>query len=533
MELHMSRKKPVFKQNENHLAVAYYRYSSHSQNDASIEQQQQLAKQWCENNGYQLINEYEDRAKSGTTAERPSYQLMLHEIKRIKPAVLLLWKIDRLGRDRFELAKARHDIHEAGCKIITVGEVYIDEEDDFSPIYESLIDGMAEYYSKQLSTNIKRGMDYNAAHGLTNGHKLLGYDIENKHYVINETEAATVRRIYMEFAAGKRLSDIARDLNKAGLRTKTGGTFNIHGLRKTLKNEKYLGIYTDGGQHIEDAFPAIVGKALFDKVQQRFDKNKHVVTKAEDAQDMDYWLTGYLYCGKCGHSMQGTHGRGKYKKYYYYGCGKKLKRKGCTKTNVPKERIERTVKYALAEILNNNELRASFTADITAYFRELHGNGKQIAALEEQLKDLDKGIANLVKAIQAGAIAPQITDQINMLSEQRTALAEAIEAEKARQRLFEEDHDMRHFFEEYASANIDDIDTCKAVLDYFIKRIYVYDDHVDIIGDFDSGADYYTHGIYSPTNLQIHVVREAPFDPGGRSSILTSSAPPKITVHSN
>lgn len=73
---------------------------------------------------------------------------------------------------------------------------------------------------------------------------------------------------------------------------------------------------------------------------------------------------------------------------------------------------------------------------------------------------------------------------------------------------------------------ITNLDTCKAVLDYFIKRIYVYDDHIDIIGDLDSGADYYTHGIYSPTNLQIHVVRETSFDHGGRSSILSSSAPP-------
>ena len=73
----MGKSKSKFVQNDNSFAIAYYRYSSHAQNDASIEQQQEQARLYAEAHGYQIIKEYADRAISGTTADRPQYQLML------------------------------------------------------------------------------------------------------------------------------------------------------------------------------------------------------------------------------------------------------------------------------------------------------------------------------------------------------------------------------------------------------------------------------------------------------------------------
>lgn len=91
-----NRKK--FKQNDNNLAVAYYRYSSHSQNEASNKQQQEWVKKFAQSKGYNIVHEYWDEGVSGTIAERHGYQTMLSELDAIKPNAVLVWKTDRLGQ---------------------------------------------------------------------------------------------------------------------------------------------------------------------------------------------------------------------------------------------------------------------------------------------------------------------------------------------------------------------------------------------------------------------------------------------------
>lgn len=66
--------KKSFTQNDNNLAIAYYRFSSHSQNEASIDQQREQAQAFAKAHGYNIVKEYEDAAMSGTTSDRPQYR---------------------------------------------------------------------------------------------------------------------------------------------------------------------------------------------------------------------------------------------------------------------------------------------------------------------------------------------------------------------------------------------------------------------------------------------------------------------------
>ena len=111
-----------FEQTDNNLAVAYYRYSSHSQNDASINQQRELVTKFAESKGYNIVHEYWDEGISGTIIDRPGYQSMLSEIDTIKPNAVLIWKTDRLARLRLELGFARKSIADAGAKLISISE---------------------------------------------------------------------------------------------------------------------------------------------------------------------------------------------------------------------------------------------------------------------------------------------------------------------------------------------------------------------------------------------------------------------------
>ena len=169
----MARKKR-FAPNDNNLAIAYYRFSSHSQNDASIDQQRELAHEWADAHGFKIVQEYEDAAISGTTDARPGFQEMLSEVAKIRPHTLIMWKTARLGRDKYVLAMAKKKIRDAGCEIHLLAE-NIPTEGPEGVLIEGLMEAMAEYYSRQLSQNTQRGMDYNAQHALYNGHKLFGY----------------------------------------------------------------------------------------------------------------------------------------------------------------------------------------------------------------------------------------------------------------------------------------------------------------------------------------------------------------------
>lgn len=250
----MPNKKPM--RNDNNLAIAYYRYSSDSQNEASIEQQRQAAQKWAADHGLTIVREYEDPTISGTTAERPGYQRMLAELTKVRPSTIILWKSDRLGRDRYELAFARKTIRDAGCRIRYVAEAIPDDDSPEAALMESFLDGMADYYSKQLARNIRRDVRYNAEHCLSNGHRIFGYKTdEHKRYVIDEETAPFVQRMFNQYADGKPLQEIANDLNEQGVRSVRGGRLSVNSLRRILKNDRYVGVYRCGDVVIEGGMP--------------------------------------------------------------------------------------------------------------------------------------------------------------------------------------------------------------------------------------------------------------------------------------
>ena len=173
----MAKKKNAFQQNDNNLAIAYYRYSSHAQNETSIDQQREQAEKYAQAHGFRIFKEYCDEALSGTSDDRPQFQLMLSEVSKLRPAALIVWKTDRIARNRIDSALAKKTIRDAGCVIHYVAEV-IPQDTPEAALMEGLLESMAEFYSKQLRQNIVRGMRYNAENCFYNGHKTLGYKPE-------------------------------------------------------------------------------------------------------------------------------------------------------------------------------------------------------------------------------------------------------------------------------------------------------------------------------------------------------------------
>lgn len=162
---------------------------------------------------------------------------------------------------------------------------------------------MAEYYSASLSENIRRGQDENALHGKYNGGTIpLGYMLgDDQRLEIDPLTAPVVLEIFKRYADGESKREIIESLNARGIRTRAGGPFLINSLDKMLKNRKYIGEYRYREYVIPGGVPAIVPEELFQKVQERLEKNKQAPARAK--AEAEYLLTTKLFCGRCGRMM--------------------------------------------------------------------------------------------------------------------------------------------------------------------------------------------------------------------------------------
>lgn len=489
-------KQKKFVQNDNNLAIAYYRYSSHAQNETSIEQQRTEAERYANAHGFRIIKEYADEALSGTSDDRPQFQLMLSEVGRIRPAALIVWKTDRIARNRIDSALAKKTIRDAGCTLHYVAEA-IPQESPEGALFEGILESMAEFYSKQLRQNIDRGMRYNAENCLYNGHPTLGYKPEegkkaNKKILINPDTAPIVQRIFADYAGGKPLQVIVNELNNDGLVTVQGKKFTVNSLRHILHNEAYIGTYKHGDIVIENGIPALVSKELFRQVQERFVKNKRrgaqTAAGLEEASAPRYWLTGKLFCGYCGDSMQGVSGTSKTgAKHYYYYC-KEQRKHHCTKKPVKKDMIENAVLQVLYGILANSENSFRLATEAVAYYEENYKETNYMDALEAELKDTQKALDNLVKAIEMGIFSETTQKRLMELENRKKGLLDAIEAERVRMDLLQDAHSIEVYFQKYSDPDRFDDDIRDEVLDYFVDKIFVYDDRIIVTGKYFDGV---------------------------------------------
>lgn len=481
--------------NDNSMVVAYYRYSSSSQNEASIDQQREMVQRWASSQGLTVVAEYEDAAKTGTNADRPGYQLMLRDLKKIKPAYVAVWKNDRLARDRAELLLVKQTIRSVGARLHYIEGISPNDSPD-SVLMEGVADAFAEYYSRQLSANIRRGQRYNAERALSNGHKIFGFAVdEDKHYIPDPETAPIVSQIFDDYASGVSMQKIADRLNAQGVRTTRGYRFSPKSLNKLLKNRAYIGEYSYGEHLIEDGMPRLVEDETFEQVQRRFAINKRrgAKTKAELAAQgddaPDYWLTGHAYCLTCGAPMEGVSGTSKTgKKHRYYYCLAQRKKK-CSAKPVRKDEIEARVEEIVASFLADPEMLASLAVDLADHYQRTHGRGDEILkALEARRSDVEAKLANFVKAISQGIFNASTAEAMNALETQKQELDAAIQAEHVKATLYEDETSIGAFYKRFAQATIDTPETREQLFEYFVDKVFIGRGQIVIASYFHDSA---------------------------------------------
>lgn len=217
--------------------VIYARFSSHSQNEQSIEGQLKSCYDYAQNNGYNIIGEYIDRAVSGKDAEnRIEFQRMITDSNKKQFSAVLVYQLDRFARNRYDSATYKNKLKQNGVKVISARENITDDASGI--LMESVLEGMAEYYSAELAQKIKRGIDINASKFLvTGGTPPLGYKFVDKQYVVNEDTRHIVEKIFQMFNEGDNYATIVRYLNSINLKTSLGNKYNKNSIYPILTNK--------------------------------------------------------------------------------------------------------------------------------------------------------------------------------------------------------------------------------------------------------------------------------------------------------
>lgn len=461
-------------------AVIYARYSSERQTEQSIEGQLRVCQDFADKNDIQILDTYIDRAMTGTNDNRAAFQQMLSDSDKSVPwDIVLVYAIDRFGRNSIEVAINKQRLQKNGKILISATQrtsTNIDGTKNLDGILlESVLVGIAEYYSAELSQKIRRGLHESREKGFYSGGIIpYGYKVKDKKVYIDEDRANIVRYIYQEYLSGKIVREIIADLTEKGVFYK-GKPFVQNTVYKILRLEKYIGIcrYDDGVY--DNIFPAIVPKEIFDAIQTILQKNK-IGSRSEDT---DFLLRSKLICGYCGKNLQGDSGTSKSGKVmHYYKCMGRKKEKICNKSIIPKDKLEQLIIDASVNLFGGKENR-DFLADMIMEVHEKRLHDQSLLKMLKEDKDqTEKSIANIMKAIEQGVLTQTTKSRLNELEEHLQDInAKILIGQYNEQRPLKKSDVL-----EYMKHTIKK--ETKLMIQMLIQKIVLYDDKVEIFYNY-------------------------------------------------
>lgn len=473
-EISQFEEDPFTLYNGDHNVTLYLRYSSSGQSDQSIEGQLRDCRAFCKANHYRIVAIYIDRA----TTARKDVEKRIHLMEMIADSAkqnwdyVVVWKLDRFSRNRNDSAIMKMRLRKNGVKVLSATEHLSDNPE--SILLESVLEGMAEFFSAELSQKVTRGMRESAlkCHSV-GGHVPLGYKIKDHKLVVDPDTAHIVQEAFALYANGVSVAEIARKFNAAGYKTAKNTKFNRSSFKVMFQNVRYIGTYTYKDIRIENGVPAIIDRELFDAVQRRLSKT--ATAPARGKAKVDYLLSGKLFCGHCGASMNGESGVGRSgKTYHYYSCYTKKRRLGCEKRPLRKDYIEEIVARSAFELLTDQLIDEIADMAIKQSEQDMV-NETRIPQLTEQLSEIEKSIANITTAIEKGIASETLMNRLVQLEHEKKTINKEIKSEE--KYVYRIDRDQIVFWlSQFKYGNIEDESFRRRLIDLLVNSVTVWDE---------------------------------------------------------
>lgn len=462
-------------------AVIYARYSCSSQTEQSIEGQLSECHAYAKRNDYTVVGEYIDRAISGRSDDRPDFLRMIADAKSLEFDYIIVYKLDRFARNRYDSAFYKHKLKQYGIKVLSATEAIGDNPE--SIILEAVLEASAEYFSYDLSQKVKRGMRASASKGKSTGAPApLGYKHVGKGIEIDVEKAPIVKRIFHEYASGVPAVEIVNSLNNSGYTNARGKKFNLSSFNTLLKNQKYIGIWKYSDIIVNDVAPPLVDKETFEKVQQRLSLNKRAPRLSKKTDKVYYRLRGKLFCGYCGGSMNGESGHSKTgAKHYYYTCRNRKKLKNCSKKPEKKDFIEWYVAEQTALYILDKKNMHLIADHVAAQYKD-EFNDSRVAELEKQVARLNREIDKCVDALidSPKTARPRLHKKIDDLDAQINDLSIDLSKLRIAAKINFTKDDVLAFIQSFSGGDLMDDEYRAKIIDAFVNAVFLYDDRIII-----------------------------------------------------
>ena len=421
------------------IAAAYIRVSTDDQIEYSPDSQIRAIHNYAEKNGYYLPEQYifMDEGISGrTVGKREGFKQMIALAKSTpKPfEAILVWKYSRFARNREDSVVYKSMLRkQCGIDVVSISESTGD--DKMSILFEAMIEAMDEYYSINLSEEVKRGMTEKAKRGGVLSVAPFGYRVENGEYVIVDSEAMIIKEAFSDYLAGSGFLTIAKKFNAIGVKTHRGSPIENRTVEYWLHNPAYIGktrwnptgrtsrdYYNENVIISDGTHEPIIDDDLWTAVQQKLreDKAKNMKYMRKGQRSMSYWLNGVLRCGKCGATLINCNG--------FYICANRPKGRCTGNGGVGLKTITNLVVDNLEKILDSDDVRVQFAS--SSKIKEEPDTSNTLRLLQVKLEEANRKFSRVKEAYESGIdtieeykqnkqkITKEISDLKNLIAEE-------------------------------------------------------------------------------------------------------------------
>lgn len=507
-------------------AVIYARYSSDSQTEQSIEGQLRVCQEYAMNQGVLIVDTYIDRAMTGTNDNRAAFQKMLKDSSRKQWQYVIVYKLDRFSRNKFESVIHKKTLRDNGVTILSAMENLTDSPE--GRMMETVLEGFNQYFSEELTQKVNRGLKESWRKGnATGGQQIFGYDVVDKKYVINEYESAIVKEAFTKYSQGYKAVAIAQIFKECGYRRKNGMLVDHKYLYFILHNKRYTGVVEHQGEIYDKIFPRIISDELWNVVNAINEENKLAPSRKKEI--FDYILSGKLICGECKHKMGGESGTSHTGDiHYYYIClSRRKKRAKCTTKAVLKQWLEDIVINATVKMLESTAAIHNVAQEIFNLHTKQVADNSALKLIEQKRKEAVKAQNNMIKAIEQGIITEATKSRLTELETLISQYDFDIAKEKARNYTFLTVEQIEMFLSRFVFENPSDMKVRKLIVNTFIREVILYPDRVVITYNFTDNPEHikFTKEHVVKTEKEIETADKTVFSSLKGSYIYGSAAP--------
>ncbi len=384
-----------------------------------------------------VVEEFVDAGVSARSADRTGLQNMLAYLASGEPVdYVIVHKVDRLARDRADDVAIMMAIHNANAILVSATEAIDDSPSGM--LLHGIMASIAEFYSKNLGAEAKKGLHEKARRGGTPSQAPVGYlnhtdrvdGREVRTVIVDPDRGHHIEWMFEAYATGEwSISALVEALDQRGLRTrktaKQGGTaLSRSQVHRLLSNPYFIGKVRYGGVIYEGQHKPLIDAQTWEQVQDMLAQKKQ---SGDRSWRHSHYLKGSVFCARCGSRLGVSHSKGRSETYSYFYClGRNKKRTNCDMPYVDIDKVERGVAKHWQTIQFAPELLDSIRTAVIKELDILQARDKaMLAEQKKRLKDTDRKLNRLIDAYLAEALPVE-----ELKKKQQSLMADKQDAER-------------------------------------------------------------------------------------------------------